>query len=67
MKLEDINIRDPFVLPFHNVYYMYGTRAKTCWGPADGFDCYTSSDTGLLRYTSTITCFICSRHSTPKP
>lgn len=44
MKLEDINIRDPFVLPFHNVYYMYGTRAKTCWGPADGFDCYTSSD-----------------------
>ncbi len=44
MRLEEINIRDPFVLPYDGVYYMYGTRAKTCWGKADGFDCYTSRD-----------------------
>ncbi len=44
MRLEEINIRDPFVLPYDGVYYMYGTRAKTCWGRADGFDCYTSRD-----------------------
>ena len=44
MTLEEINIRDPFVLPFKDTYYMYGTRAKTCWGLADGFDCYTSKD-----------------------
>ena len=44
MTLEEINIRDPFVLPYEGIYYMYGTRAKTCWGLADGFDCYTSSD-----------------------
>jgi len=23
---------------------MYGTRGKTCWGPADGFDVYTGAD-----------------------
>ena len=28
MKLEDINIRDPFVLNDGGVYYLYGTRAK---------------------------------------
>ncbi len=44
MTLEEINIRDPFVLPYDGTYYMYGTRAKTCWGLADGFDCYTSTD-----------------------
>ena len=44
MKTEEINIRDPFVYVEDGVYYLYGTRAKTCWGPADGFDVYWGTD-----------------------
>lgn len=44
MKAQDIVIRDPYVLLHEGVYYLYGTRSTTCWGPADGFDCYTSTD-----------------------
>ena len=44
MKREQINIRDPYVLLHDGIYYLYGTRSATCWGDADGFDCYTSLD-----------------------
>lgn len=44
MKTSEVKIRDPFVLLHEGKYYMYGTRSKTCWGPADGFDCYVSDD-----------------------
>lgn len=44
MKRGDINIRDPYVLLHEGTYYLYGTRSATCWGPADGFDCYTGTD-----------------------
>lgn len=44
MKREEINIRDPYVLVDNGKYYLYGTRSETCWGEADGFDCYVSSD-----------------------
>lgn len=44
MKNTEINIRDPFVLIEGGKYYMYGTRAKTCWGAATGFDCYVSDN-----------------------
>ena len=49
MKLTDINIRDPFVLPFEGKYYMYGSRVgtpyeKNPWGDQFGFDVYTSTD-----------------------
>lgn len=44
MRTSDINIRDPFVLLHEDKYYLYGTRSATCWGPADGFDCYVSED-----------------------
>lgn len=44
MRREDINIRDPYVLVSGGKYYLYGTRSATCWGPADGFDCYVSAD-----------------------
>lgn len=44
IQLNDINIRDPYVLLYEGKYYLYGTRSATCWGPADGFDCYVSSD-----------------------
>lgn len=44
MNRKDINIRDPFVLVYEGKYYLYGTRAATCWGEADGFDCYIGTD-----------------------
>ncbi len=44
MRLEEINIRDPFIMLDNDSYYLYGTRGQTCWGKADGFDCYKSSD-----------------------
>lgn len=40
MKLSDINIRDPFILPFENNYYLYGSRV----GVQTGFDVYESTD-----------------------
>jgi len=44
MRTDEINIRDPFVLPWEGRYYLYGTRGATCWGPASGFDVYTGDD-----------------------
>ncbi|MBQ2736747.1 MAG: family 43 glycosylhydrolase [Clostridia bacterium] len=48
MKFCDINIRDPFILPYAGKYYLYGTRAKNTWEkkPLDviGFDVYISED-----------------------
>lgn len=44
MLTRDINIRDPYVLLHEGKYYLYGTRSATCWGLADGFDCYKSED-----------------------
>ena len=47
MKRENIQIRDPFILPVkeENKYYLYGTTDKNCWGnEATGFDGYCSSD-----------------------
>ena len=44
MRTEEVNIRDPYMLIVDGVYYLYGTRSATCWGKADGFDCYRSVD-----------------------
>ncbi len=48
MKLNEINIRDPFILTHEGKYYMYGTRAIYTWGAGTkydyGFDVYISSD-----------------------
>ena len=32
MRLQNINIRDPFILLHDGTYYLYGTRARTAWG-----------------------------------
>ena len=40
LKTSQINIRDPFVLPYEGKYYMYGTRV----GDVNGFDVYVSED-----------------------
>ncbi len=47
MKLSDIHVRDPFVLPVpaERRYYLYGTMGAYAWSEsALGFDCFTSDD-----------------------
>jgi arabinan endo-1,5-alpha-L-arabinosidase len=47
IRLDDIHIRDPFVVPTagENRYYLFGTMGKYTWADsALGFDCYTSPD-----------------------
>ena len=47
LQLNDIQIRDPFVLPLPeaNEYLLFGSTDPNIWsGPATGFDCYSSSD-----------------------
>ena len=45
MKLCEINIRDPFILPYHEKYYLYGTRVTSpTQGLPEGFDVYVSDD-----------------------
>ncbi len=44
MKLKDINIRDPFILPLDGKYYLYGTRAENYGISPRGFDVYISDD-----------------------
>lgn len=55
MKTIDINIRDPYVLVDGGKYWLYGTRGPTCWGPADGFDVYCSTD--LENWDGPFVCF----------
>ncbi len=44
MTFKDINIRDPFILPYEGKYYLYGTRGSTAWTSATGLDVYVSDD-----------------------
>lgn len=49
MKLNEINIRDPYILVYEGKYYMYGSRVGTPtkeepWGQQTGFDVYVSRD-----------------------
>lgn len=55
MKLNDIHIRDPFVLPFDGKYYLYGTRGETAWQTAEGLDVYVSAD--LENWSEAHECF----------
>ena len=55
MTFNDINIRDPFVLPYDGKYYLYGTRGKTAWIKAYGLDVYVSDD--LENWSSAHECF----------
>ena len=40
MKLNEIHMRDPFILPYEGVYYLYGTRSFH----NTGFNVHTSTD-----------------------
>ncbi len=58
MKREEIRIRDPFILPFDNKYYLYGTTGLP--GNDDindgrGFLCYVSED--LENWSDPVCCF----------
>ncbi len=55
MRLSDINIRDPFVLPENGKYYMYGTRGAGFGQYTGGFDVYVSSD--LTEWSGPTPCF----------
>ena len=47
MQRENIQIRDPFILPVAvtQEYYLFGTTDKDCWNaPGEGFDYYRSLD-----------------------
>ena len=55
MKTSDIHIRDPFILVYDGVYYLYGTRGATCWGKATGFDVYIGLD--LKNWEGPFPCF----------
>src|SRR5690606_30445017 len=47
MRLDEIQIRDPFVLPVpeEGRYWLFGSTDENIWsGPATGFDTYWSSD-----------------------
>lgn len=55
MKLNQINIRDPFVLADNGKYYLYGTRAVDFGTHTDGFDVYVSED--LENWSNPIECF----------
>lgn len=44
MKLHEIPIRDPFILPHDGMYYLYGTDCVGIWDGYGGFPCYASPD-----------------------
>lgn len=47
LTLDQIQIRDPFVLPVpeERTYYLFGSTDADIWNPpATGFDCYRSTD-----------------------
>lgn len=55
VKLSEINIRDPFILPFRGKYYLFGTPGKYAWSGAGGFWCHISED--LENWSEAIKCF----------
>lgn len=55
MRLEQINIRDPFVLCEGDTFYLYGTRANDFGKKTAGFDVYTSKD--LVSWSAPQECF----------
>ena len=57
MKLDQIQIRDPFVLVHDGRYYLYGSTDPDIWrGPGIGFDVYESQD-GLTEFAPPVPAF----------
>lgn len=55
MKLNEINVRDPFILVDGETYYMYGSRGSETWGKCTGLDVYQSRD--LENWSEPTECF----------
>ncbi len=55
MKLQDIHIRDPFILLDQGKYYLYGSRGGETWGICHGLDAYVSDD--LVEWSSPVEVF----------
>ena len=57
MKREEIHIRDPFIFPYDNKYYLYGTGVPNASDINVGreFWCYVSED--LEKWSEPIRCF----------
>lgn len=55
MKLCDIHLRDPFILPFGGKYYLYSTSGKQAWNGSKGFYCAVSDN--LEDWTEPKMCF----------
>lgn len=64
MKVNDINIRDPFVLFENGIYYLYGTRAENFGKKTSGFDVYTSKN--LIDWSNPVECFNSEKNSLNK-
>lgn len=60
MKLNEINIRDPFILSENGRYYLYGTRAKSFGVKVMGADVYVSDD--LETWSDPIPCLDSEKH-----
>lgn len=60
MNLQQINIRDPFILNDGGRYYLYGTRARDFGKRTDGFDVYLSED--LVHWSVPRSCFTSSQY-----
>lgn len=54
MKLSDIRIRDPFILPFEDKYYLFGSIGDS-WKNNDGFYYHVSND--LKNWSEVRKCF----------
>ncbi|MBE5908924.1 MAG: glycoside hydrolase [Lachnospiraceae bacterium] len=49
MRIEDVHIRDPFILMDDDTKYLYGTTDENPWdGPGGGFDCYKVNQDGTV-------------------
>ncbi|NLV75372.1 MAG: family 43 glycosylhydrolase [Chloroflexi bacterium] len=55
MKLNDIHLRDPFVLVHEGRYYLYGSCGRTLFGRPTGFDVYVSED--MENWSDPVACF----------
>ena len=44
MRLSDMHLRDPFILPYDGKYYLYFSPGKFAWDGCDGFYCTISED-----------------------
>ena len=55
MKLESLHLRDPFILPFENKYYLLFSPGKFAWEGCDAF--YVTISKDLEDWSEPIKCF----------